>query len=380
MRGWQRGGGSILVLLLAAIAFSLVPAVPAQAQGGTEPSFNFQLGPLWYLRGDSVYDTISMVEGGVEGSAALLLQGVGEPDAFESDWFFVEGERMFFIWDPLEGPQGAGMQISEKGRTTRDLPDQVAIEWANRKILSGYLADVYLAKKGQPEESRHMPFLTGNGWASPGAKKEDALYLLQNLLNLTNVNVKEDAGGSGSVWRVNSQDPAGGVLIPDPATKVMIHVIQTDGKSVPLSFAGQTVGGDTPSDAPVVTLSRKTPVRLLLDIGTASSDFRDVPSPDDPKEELSSDAKDSFWEIKIADEEGPRIVTLRSVLPYPRVALGAWTRSPAGDAVLVDKGAAVGYGAKIRFEVPQAKDGPCYIQAEFPASKFGELSLEIVLE
>jgi len=363
MKGMSTPGILSLVLaVLSALVFPCPSAVSAEASAaaGTQIAvFSMNMGPLWYLRSTGGYDGVTMIEGGAEGSAVIFLQ---DSVARTTDWFFVEGNKLYFIKPDSPTKIYSSANVGDKVTTT--YPSTIGSpSEANQKRLTGYLVDLYRETKGTGQQVLHVPFLVGSGWDSLEATKEDAVYVL-GLLDLT-VRTQGEATG-----RVYKQSPAAGTIL-NRGDSVTIY-IHTDSSTPPPTVNGSVRGQDTPEAASTVTLSAAALSKIFLDIGAAHTSARDITG-----QCATTGVKDNFWKLTLANPSGPQTVRIQRAGPvYSEIVLAAWRRDPTGGWAQLASGC--GLSPTLEFAFPSS--GDCFLQAEFKESPFGEADMEIRLQ
>lgn len=251
--GPERSFVGILFVLTLSLGCSGTRAqrAAAAAEGGPEgESINggFRVvGVLWYLRSHAAMDDLTLVYGGVTGSAALVH--LDKPNK-TSYWTFLDGkivdgkeESEVFIRKTETSPNDT--TTSKRGwhiTSVLNGPWQPEKD-GNRRNLSWALAELFElsktpptdpAKDGTEMDIRHAPFLTGKGWTqSKGATWAEVSELCQQL-ELTPAVKSPDKTGL-----VYKQNPMHGVPMPLGGNKII--EVWFDGNPVSIP----RLGGDS---------------------------------------------------------------------------------------------------------------------------------------
>ena len=138
-------------------------ATPALATWGFNPLY----GPLFFIRGSEVYhDGTTWVEGGAEGSTALIGSGSRIRQTY---WFFVDGTNLW-LRNPGETVKPAKVTTPGDYITTTWRNTNGTVRTADRKWLNHYMEHLSINSKGG---GRRAPYLMGKGWvggAEPAAE------------------------------------------------------------------------------------------------------------------------------------------------------------------------------------------------------------------
>lgn len=221
--GLERPFVGILIVLALSLGCSATRAqrAAATAEGGPEgESFGggFRvIGVLWYLRSHAAMDDLTLVYGGLRGSAALVYRDCENKTSY---WTFLDGKDGSSVFISKDSTSPDYTSTSKRGwfiTSVRDGGWQPEKD-GNRRELSWALADLFElsqaapgnpATEGTEMNIRHAPFLTGKGWTqSKGATWAEANELCKQLDVTLKVMETSDTG------LVYAQEPMPGTPMP----------------------------------------------------------------------------------------------------------------------------------------------------------------------
>ncbi len=216
-------------------------ATPALATWGFNPLY----GPLFFIRGSEVYhDGTTWVEGGAEGSTALIGSGSRIRQTY---WFFVDGTN---LWLRNPGDTGKPAKVTTPGDyiTTTWRNTNGTVRTADRKWLNHYMEHLSINSKGG---GRRAPYLMGKGWTNtannqgPAATATELIALDAKRLPPPNntdwFNVEYLSSERDGV--VVYQYPHGGALLPSNNCLVLVRL--SGGTPTPSNIPNM----DTPATA-----------------------------------------------------------------------------------------------------------------------------------
>lgn len=258
--GLERSFVGILIVLALSLGCSATRAQRAAATAEGVPegeSFGggFRvIGVLWYLRSHAAMDDLTLVYGGLRGSAALVYRDFKNKLSY---WTFLDGKivngteesELFIKKDPnaadytLTSKRGWYITSGLNGywQSQKD---------GNRRELSWALADLFELSKVAPIDPstegtemniRHAPFLTGKGWTqSKGATWAEVKELcLQLGLEA------QEMPPNGTTGLVYKQEPIHGTPMPIGANTPL--KVWFDGNPVAISpLDGETFASPIP--------------------------------------------------------------------------------------------------------------------------------------
>lgn len=193
-----------------------------------ESSKRIGWGGLWLITGRPVYDDVTAVVGGAEGSAALMIQ---RPRVGETRWIFLHGRSLYCSVYGETPTRFANIRPGQYITSRKYYDWDPNYKEMNRRRLNGLLEQLNV-RAGK----LYTPFLTGKGWGSTGNvvgatrdQAESAVTRLGLTLELL---------GQQSVGRVVRQVPAAG----SPITVGQPVWVELDGTA---PAAGRTPGDDS---------------------------------------------------------------------------------------------------------------------------------------
>lgn len=313
---------SVVASLALACASSVASAQPEP--GSTTPpppppSGGFRVvGVLWYLRSHAAMDDLTLVYGGVQGSAALVYR---DQTTQKSHWFFLEGGSLYVASDK-EAPWYTSTSARGKFITTIRPFDWSTPKEGNRRELSWLLADLYDLSKvvptnpaveGDLKDIRHAPFFIGKGWTdAKGATWAEVQDLCESLGLTPQVQTTTTQG------YVNQQDPIGGTLMtPGTGDNIKVWFDQTPPSSIPL-VAGDSWLGPIPLEDP----DGDGVIIATVDVTASHVDDAKSPIKYYDGTPVDRNRKDLF--LKLPPEAKFHKVSVKQVEPRDRLILTAW--------------------------------------------------------
>jgi len=282
-------------------------------------------GPIWYIRGRSSYDDVTMIKGGADGSAVLMIQhadeehlGSGSSAVDRSIWGLVEGRYLYMVTSDSDAhyvtDRPGWATFSYRPGIIKKKPFPV-----NHRELSERLRDIYKWTEWTPRPILHAPFLTGEGWPAvsldpqnPTVEVKAASYSqVEEILTGMKLTLKATGPRTGFV---SEQRPAPGTRLVKGAP---VYVTFVDPIKAP--FPSVRPQGDTPASAFEVTSNGGTETaEITLDHSDAQ-----------PGQSCGSDdQRDIFWRLPVA-ARGAQVSVEQTNLS--RLAFFAWHEAEAGD-------------------------------------------------
>ncbi|MBN1513834.1 MAG: PASTA domain-containing protein [Phycisphaerae bacterium] len=330
-----RAAMSIVLLGVALPAFAQpASSVPAEATnppvGTAAPAASGSVavchwGPIWYIRGRSSYDDVTMIKGGADGSAVLLIQHADEqhlcadPAATDrSIWVLVEGRYLYLGTSDSDAhyitDRPGWATFSHRPGVIDSKPFPV-----NHRELSEHLRDIYERTEWTARPILHVPFLTGEGWPAVSLDPQDptvevkAASYSQVKEILTDMNLTLKATGPRTGF-VTAQQPAPGTRLVKGAP---VYVTFADAAKAPSPIARPQ--GDTPASAIEVASNGGTETaEITLDHSDAQSG-----------QSCGSDRRrDIFWRLPVAARG--RQVSIEQTDHSP-VTFFAWHQAETGN-------------------------------------------------
>ena len=282
-------------------------------------------GPIWYIRGRSSYDDVTMVKGGADGSAVLMIQRVDEqhlapgpaaPD--RSIWVLVEGNYLYLGTTDSDAHfitnKPGWAAFSYRPGVIKKTPFPV-----NHQELSEHLRNIYKWTQWTSRPILHAPFLTGEGWTAvsvdpqnPAAKVKAASYS-EAVTLLTDMNLTLNATGPDTGF-VAAQSPPPGTRLRKGTS---VHLKFVDPMKAPAPRVPPP--GDTPASAIEVASNGGT------ETGAITLDHSDA----QPRQSCGSDnQRDIFWRLPVAARGAQVSVEQTNLSP---LAFFAWHEAQVGD-------------------------------------------------
>ena len=323
--GTRRSKPFLCVLTCLSIALASLGASAQPEPGSTTPppppvppSGGFRVvGVLWYLRSHAAMDDLTLVYGGLQGSAALVYR---DQTAQKSHWFLLEGGSLFVASDH-DAPWYTSTSSRGKFITTTRPFDWSAPKEGNRRELSWLLADLYDLSKAVPTDPnegelrdiRHAPFFIGKGWTNAkGATWAEVQDLCDSLGLVPQVQTATTQGF------VNQQLPLGGTLMtPGTGDNIQIWFDQTPPSSIPLVAGDSWLGPMPVEDADGDGVA-------IVNVEVTASHTDDAKSPVKYYDgtPVNRNRKDVF--LRLPPEAKYHKVTVKLVEPRDRMILTAW--------------------------------------------------------
>jgi hypothetical protein len=284
-------------------------------------------GPIWYIRGRTVYDDVTMVAGGAEGSAILLIQfdddGRPQPeDVTRNDtslWILVEGDYLYLRPMPglpatfITGQPGQGTTSRRYGVFT-GTPTEI-----DKFKMSELLRGVYARTELNPQPILHVPFLIGKGWPGYNVKMGQAtvtkaaagIDAAKRLLADMDLKVQV-VGGQTADYYVVAQNPAPGTRLARGAT-----VQLTTEAGMVMRKIVASPPGDTANAPNVISAAANGDVQTA-EINSQYSDALSGAG-------CATTRRDVFWQLP-AEVRGKQVTVSQTVGATAAVVVSIWNR------------------------------------------------------
>ncbi len=316
-------------------------------------------GVLWYLRNTAEIDDLTLVYGGTEGSACLVMRDYPNQ---KSHWVFVHGTKMYLCTGPTM-PQEKTTTVRGRFITSEQGFQFSAEKEGDRRDLSFALADIhnYEQEAATGYQIRHTPFLKGKGWVLQAASRQEA----ERVCAAMGLTLVVPSGGP-QVGRVVTQVPQEGDPIEGatPATVTVTLDGSTVAAPIPVpggGWASPVLIVDDDGDGVVMKAAEMTPYHSNALTSTINTGTR----------------ADLFFKLPAAAEG--KLVTVTQWKRFDRLVLSAWQLQSGTLAPIpwmgAPQAAVVGHTPELKFVAPASDT---FVMAEFFFRDIGDVSLKFV--